>query len=283
MLSFSNRTTIMRILITGAGGRLGRLLYAARERDDAPDTEVVFQSRGAGRDVQWRPGEPVERLPDCDVLVALWGATQGDAEALSVNVGLVAQSRQVAQVCGARAVFHLSSAAVYGPGAGLTETATIAPLTPYGAAKAEMERRVRNVGAGMKECILRLANVVGADSLAGALASDKPVTLDRFDGGRGPVRSYIGAVDLLRVLSGLARVESGTLPFALNIAAPSPVAMEDLARAAGKRVIWQPAPEGAVQEVSIDTTRMHRLLPAIRTNADAAALIGELNALEKVT
>ncbi|QFT93074.1 RmlD substrate binding domain protein [Roseovarius sp. THAF9] len=270
----------MRILITGSGERLGRLLYAARERDDAPGAEI--QSRNAGRDVQWQPGATAARLPDCDALVALWGATSGSAEELAVNARLVALSRQVAQGCGARVVFHLSSAAVYGPGARLAETARIAPRTRYGAAKVEMERRVREGRASARECVLRLANVVGADSLAGALTSDGTVTLDRFDGGRGPVRSYIGATDLLRVLRALAEAEADNLHFALNIAAPAPVAMDDLARAAGKRVAWRTAPAEAVQEVSLDTGLLQSVLPTLRLTSDADELIAGLTALERV-
>ena len=272
----------MRILITGSGGRLGRLIYAARQLEGVPGAEVVFQSRGAGRDVQWQPGAPVAQLPDCDALVALWGATSGSAEDLAVNARLVALSRQVAQDCGAQMVFHLSSAAVYGPGARLAETARLAPRTPYGTAKVEMERRVRKGGAGVQECVLRLANVVGADSLAVALTSNGAVTLDRFEGGRGPMRSYIGATDLLRVLSALAKAETDSLPFALNIAAAAPVGMDDLARAAGKRVTWRTAPAQAVQEVSLDTGLMQSLLPAVRPTSDAGALIAGLTALERV-
>ncbi len=272
----------MRMLITGSGGRLGRLLYAARAQGVAADAEVVFQSRNAGRDVQWQPKEPIARLPECDAVVALWGATVGKAEELAVNATLVETSRQVARGLGARAVFHLSSAAIYGPGARLTEAADIAPLTPYGAAKATMERSVRCVGSGpgAADCILRLANVVGADSLAVALAGNAPVTLDRFADGHGPMRSYIGASDLLRVLCGLAHADIKTLPNALNIAAPGPVAMQDLARAAGKEVVWRPAPAEAVQEVSLDTKRMQALLPEIRPTADAKALVADLNALK---
>lgn len=272
----------MRMLITGSGGRLGRLLYAARACGVAADSEIVFQSRKAGRDVQWQPEEPITRLPACDAVVALWGATAGNAEELAVNATLVETSRQVAQGLGARAVFHLSSAAIYGPGARLTEAADIAPHTPYGAAKAAMERSVRcaDRGTGAADCILRLANVVGADSLAVALAGNAPVTLDRFADGHGPMRSYIGASDLLQVLCGLADPDIDTLPDALNIAAPEPVAMQDLASAAGKDVVWRPAPAEALQEVSLDTKRMQKLLPEIRLNADAKALVADLSALK---
>lgn len=272
----------MRMLITGSGGRLGRLLYAARGRGVAASAEIVFQSRKAGRDVQWKPEEPVARLPKCDAVVALWGATAGSAEELAVNAGLVETSRQVAQSLGARAVFHLSSAAIYGPGVQLTEAADIAAHTPYGVAKAAMERSVRGARSeiGAADCILRLANVVGADSLAVALAGNAPVTLDKFADGHGPMRSYIGASDLLRVLCGLADPDIETLPDALNIAAPEPVAMQDLASAACKDVVWRPAPSEALQEVSLDTKRMQRLLPEIRPTADAKALVAELNALK---
>jgi NAD dependent epimerase/dehydratase family enzyme len=63
------------------------------------------------------------------------------------------------------------------------------------------------------------------------------------------------------VLAGLACLPEGDLPGILNVAAPDPVAMEDLARAAGCRVSWRTAPPGAQAEVSLNTDRLSRLLP----------------------
>jgi len=90
---------------------------------------------------------------------------------------------------------------------------------------------------------------------------ERGITLDRFADGTGPRRSYIAPGDLARVLAGLARLAPDTLPDTLNIAAPAPVAMEDLARAAGCPVTWRAAPPEAQAEVSLDVNRLAQLLP----------------------
>jgi len=90
---------------------------------------------------------------------------------------------------------------------------------------------------------------------------ERGITLDRFADGTGPRRSYIAPGDLARVLAGLARLAMDDLPDLLNIAAPAPVAMEDLAGAADCPIIWRVAPPEAQAEVSLDTNRLARLLP----------------------
>jgi len=273
----------MRILITGSGGRLGRLLYAARGLCGSPGLELVFQSRGPDRDVQWRPEDPVDLLPECDALVALWGGTSGTDEDLALNARLVRLTCDVARARNASRVFHLSSAAVYGPGIRMSEEMPTRPLNAYGQAKLDMEAVARATSADLSQSVLRLANIVGADSLGPGLASDKDIYLDRFQDGRGPVRSYIGATDFLKVLCGLSMVDAKYLPFVLNIAAPEPVAMDSLANAAGKTVVWRQAPDHAVQEVSLDPTRMCHLVPSVHPSAEAETLISDLRRLEAMS
>ncbi|MEL7258659.1 MAG: NAD-dependent epimerase/dehydratase family protein [Pseudomonadota bacterium] len=129
-------------MITGSGGRLGRLLHAAAGLSDCGGVEILFQSRGHDADLRWSPGDPFDRLPKCDMVVALWGRTDGDERALAQNSELADLSRKVARHCGAERVVHMSSAAVYGPGQDLTEEAPMTPVNPYGAAKCAMETRV---------------------------------------------------------------------------------------------------------------------------------------------
>lgn len=270
----------MRILITGSGGRLGRLLFAAKHRLDNPLVDLVFQSRFPGRDLQWQPTENTRLLPKCDALVALWGVTSGTDDELAVNTTLVELSQKVARDCGAKKVFHLSSAAVYGAGTNMSEDWPARPQSAYGVAKARMEGAVRAGRNDLVQSVLRLANVVGADSLAHALSGTGAVHLDRFGDGHGPIRSYIGATDLLQVLCGLAGLEPDDLPFAINVSAPAPVAMGDLAAAAGKTITWRTAPSEAVQTVSLDVTRLQALLPSIRPTTDAVDLVADLRRLE---
>ena len=270
------------ILVTGAGGRLGRLLRAAARRAGSDGTRLAFQSRQPGADIAWAPGDPLSALPRCETLVALWGATGGDPAALAANSALVATSRQVALACGARRLIHLSSAAVYGPGRGMTEDAPLLPTADYGRSKRAMEQAVAALPAddGMAHCCLRLANVVGADSLAPGLRGTAPVGMDQFADGRGPLRSYIAPGDLLRVLRALSALPPDALPPVLNVAAPAPVRMDDLVRARGRDLAWRPAPDTAVPEVSLDVTRLETLLPGTTACHTADAMIADWAALE---
>lgn len=277
-------------LITGAGGRLGRLLRAAR--DDSPGLihDFLFQSRSNGADVLWRPGHPTDVLPACDAIIALWGATAGDDAQLALNETLVTLGSDLARDLGARRVVHLSSAAVYGPGQNMHEDHATGDCNRYGKSKLRMEAAVdqERQRGDLTHLCLRLANVVGADSLAPALRGERPTRIDDFDPApgshQGPVRSYIGAKGLITILDALLSLPADRWPPVLNIAAPNPIPMEALARAAGQRVIWQPAPETAVAEVSLDVSRLQALLPGIdarMTAEDAAAdLIAEWLRLE---
>lgn len=251
-------------LVTGSQGRLGRLLRCAwRHAPPCGGPRPLWQSRHAPADLVWSPGASLTDAPACDTVIALWGVTGGSAANLSVNTDLAFHSLRLARATGASRVLHLSSAAIYGPGTGHQEAQPPAPVTPYGHAKMTMEDTIRHWQDGpIRHCRLRLANVVGAESLAAALQPPgRPVTLDRFADGRGPRRSYIAPGDLARVLAGLAALPLQWLPSVLNVTAPCPIGMEDLARAAGCPVTWHTAPHSAVPEVSLDGARLAALLP----------------------
>ncbi len=270
------------MLITGSGGRLGRLMRRAALREGTGAWRVTFQSRRPGADILWSPGQRLDVLPRAALVVALWGRTAGDTRILAENAALVTTSAEVARACGARRLVHLSSAAVYGPGRALCEDSAPRPAGAYGAAKQALEAAVTALGDdGIAHCCLRLANVVGADSLAPALRGPGPVTLDRFADGQGPRRSYITASDVLRVVLALAELPPGALPARLNVAAPQPLSMEALARAAGRSVAWRPAPPEAIQDVTLDTSRLARLLPGAVRLTTAAQMIADWRMLSE--
>ncbi len=265
-----------RILITGANGRLGRLLHRAWHQWIGAPVQPVFAARRPPADLLLDMNAPLHDLPVCDTVVALWGQTRSDATALEQNVSLAGATRAVARACGARRVLHLSSAAVYGPGVDLSEDTAPTPHTPYGQSKLAMEARVADFASDTaRHVCLRLANVVGADSLAPALTAQDPVRLDRFEDGTGPLRSYISPGDLARILSALALLPVAGLPGILNIAAPDPVAMADLARAAGRDICWQTAPGGASQKVTLKTRRLTGLLPQVGLHRRAEDMIAD--------
>jgi len=70
------------------------------------------------------------------------------------------------------------------------------------------------------------------------------------------------------------------LPGLLNVAAPRPVRMEALVRAADCILNWRNAPTTAIQEVTLDATRLTRLLPGISFCGSADAMIADWQSLE---
>lgn len=270
-----------RCLFTGSNGRLGRLLQRAWPAlRDAPP--ALWLGRSAPADLLWSTEQPLPTLPPCGTLVALWGRTSGDARELALNSTLLDATLTLARHCGARRILHFSSAAVYGPGIDLRESDTPNPESAYGRAKWAMERAIAALPPeGFRHTVLRLANVVGADSLAPALLpQDAPVILDRFAAGHGPLRSYIAPGDLARVLAALALLPPETLPACLNVTAPHPIDMQDLAQAAGRPVRWRPAPEGAIAQVTLNAGVISSLMPTLDWRATAADMIADWRELE---
>ncbi|MEL7280127.1 MAG: NAD-dependent epimerase/dehydratase family protein [Pseudomonadota bacterium] len=273
-------------LITGAGGRLGKLLRAARDLKPYLHHEMVFQSRVGGADIQWSPGDSFDTLPRADAVIALWGRTSGSEEDLADNARLARLSSEMAVGTGATRIMHISTAAVYGPGRMMNEDHPTNTCNLYGKSKKDMETQIAALrdDMGLTHICLRLANVVGADSLAPALRSPGAATIDMFnadtDAPEGPRRSYIGAGDLLGVFDGLLSLPAETWPDVLNVACPKPISMDALIRAANKDVIWRPAPASAAAEVTLDASRLLTLLPSLTFRTTASALIEEWQCLE---
>lgn len=276
MPEFQSQKTL---LVTGAGGRIGRLIRRAFQAESPPGVKMVFLSRNTGADISWTPGQSTASLPVCDVIVAVWGITSGTPAALAGNSRLARESLKLAEICGAKRVLHFSSAAVYGMGIALHETHPCTPATAYGAAKLAMEQEIARFPDSIRHCCLRLANVVGADSLASGLRAPGHITLDRFENGHGPLRSYMSPSDLMRVICRLGILPARSLPSALNIAAPHPVAMADLARAAIRPFKWRKAPGDAIQCVSLDAGSMTRLLPGTVQHKTAPDMIRDWQSL----
>lgn len=271
-----------RIIVTGSNGRLGRILRGAATLADRKDTMMQFAARSGPSDLPaFSAGAVPATLPPADLVVALWGVTSGTPSELAQNADLAQASVAVARACGAPRLLHLSSAAIYGPGTDMAEHDAPNPANPYGQAKLALEARVADLSPpGLHQCCLRLANVLGADSLAPALLSgaDEPATLTRFADGRGPLRSYIPPGLLYRVLCGLAALPPADLPPVLNVAAHPPVEMEALLRATGKHIIWKEPPPGDRQHVTLSTTRLAALLPALDLHMTAPDMIQDWRA-----
>ncbi len=269
-----------RVLILGAGGKVGRLVravWAAQPVAGVTFVPVVRRDTGERGQVIWAPGQPPEELPEADSVLALWGVTPSPGADLDKNTKLALCAMDIGRAVGADRVLHCSSAAVYAPEpAPLSETTLPVPGSPYGQAKLDMERAVHgSASAGKAGICLRIGNVAGAESLFGAMMRSDDVHLDRFSDGAGPERSYIAPLDLAHVLVTLATCPPCDVPAILNVAAPVPTAMEAIARAAGRRVIWRPAPAGAARRVVLDTARLNTLCPLGTETACADHLVSD--------
>lgn len=267
------------LMILGATGKVGRLL---RARWQSP-LRTLWQSRQALADPDWLHWTLDQPLPPTKVLFVLSGVTSGPPEALAQNAVLGKAIAQAALQAGVDEVILASTMAVYGGAAfggsaasdfiGAKEDAAPQDPNPYGASKLAQERVMADI-LGDRLCALRLGNVVGADLLGVMLARGGRLSLDQFKDGCGPRRSYLGAGLLARGLQGLVdRVLAGQpLPDVLNFAAPEPLAMADLLKAAGMGYDWKPAPDTAVPLAAMDCTRLQGLLPFMATPLTAQDL-----------
>ncbi|MFB9148491.1 NAD-dependent epimerase/dehydratase family protein [Roseovarius ramblicola] len=273
------------ILLTGASGRVGRMLCACWQ-DVVPGLALLPQYRRAAPQgaLAWNPldgpGALLDHIAETGrrpaAIVALAGITPGPGRDLSLNTALAEATLDASVAAGVPRVLLASSSAVYGGdgGAPFGEDAPPAPVNAYGTAKQEMEAACAPWRArGLDICAMRIGNVAGADALLRNAVRAGPggaVVIDRFADGGGPVRSYIGPTTLAMVLATLCR-HPGPLPRVLNIAAPRPVTMTALAKAAGARIETRPAPQGAHQHITLDCRRLaalHRFAPGDSTPAE---------------
>lgn len=251
------------MMITGANGRIGRLLRPWMGA-------AIWVRRGPGEALDWDPlTGPEPLLTYCarhgapDVLLQL-----GRGDEVAIGRATV----EAAQKAGIPRVLLASSSAVYGASRPepWSEDDPAVPTSPYGEAKLAMERACAEPGVTM----LRIGNVAGADALL--TNPRRPLLLDRFPDGAGPLRNYIGPQTLARVLRALA--EAPALPPVLNLATPRPVGMADLADAAGLPLERQPAPPTAIARLTLATARLESLFPFTDTDSDPARMVAEWHA-----
>lgn len=261
------RQTDFPLIVTGAGGRVGRLL-----RKVAPKGRVIWVTRtpSDNGDVSW--DNLISGVPAGAVILHLAGAVKGE---LSLNARL---AQQVCNARGSRHVFVASTAAVYRPTASdLQEDTPADPQNAYGAAKLAMERAVRGQGV----TLLRIGNVAGADSLLGGLVAGTSAILDPVVGqSGGPQRSYIGPMTLWRTFQHLAEmaVAGVNLPEVLNVASPGALAMADLLDAADAPWTYGAQKADTVPRVVLDVSRLSSLMPT--ATAKASDVVGEWRAAQ---
>ena len=266
------------ILVLGATGRLGKIL-----RSYWPTGLARWQTR----QVAQGPDEvQVDILSDPDglacaaegvsVILCLAGIVPAAAARtgtdMADNTALALAALRAAERSHAR-VFLVSSAAVYGAQTGVfTETQALCPTSAYGVAKRDMETAGAALATslGVPTCCLRIGNIAGADAILGGWGHG--FRLDQFPDGLTPRRSYIGPQTLANVL--LRLTQTADLPDVLNIAAPGEVEMGALLDAAGLPWGACPAPDTALPQVCLQTTRLRRYvdLPDQAGSPDRLAL-----------
>ena len=260
VLSLGGWFRVVDLIVTGAGGRLGRILRAAWAEEAGP-LRPVWTGRGVGLPVQWDMlAEMPQGLPRGAVVLHLAGATlQGDPSAMRRNTDLVPPLLRMCQKTGARRLLFMSSAPVYPPGGPWAETADLAPSTAYGRSKAEAEALVR-AQSHVPVTILRPGNIAGADALLGPRGPGE-ILLDPVPGQLGgPLRSWIGARLLAQVLAALCQRD---LPPVLNLAQGPPLRMGELLQASGLPWRYGAAP-AAVPIATQDAALLQTILPLPR-------------------
>jgi nucleoside-diphosphate-sugar epimerase len=252
-----------RILLLGGTGRVGKLVVW-HWREMATERIQLFEQH---RDTSQTTGFYWSLQEDrsdilvgrgIDAIVSLAGITPRPGAELSLNKSLATAVMRAAFDAGIDRVLLASSSAVYGVGDGtpMSEASPTKPVNDYGRAKLEMEHACSTWrDKGLKVCCLRIGNVAGADALlqnVARTANNHPVTIDTFADGRGPVRSYIGPRSLARVLATLT-THDALLPKVMNIAAPDPISMDALAKAAGHPWTARSAQPTEQQNITLNT------------------------------
>lgn len=165
----------MKLLITGAGGYLGRFIAARAVAEGAEITAFGRSDPGLGGFIPFDLGSPPPALPQADALVhaafdhvpGRYRGGEGDDPA-----GFMARNRDgsarlfdAAQAAGIGRVVFLSSRAVYGPhpaGTSLTEDMPPLPDTLYGRMKAAVEDDLAaRARPGFAPVSLRITGVYG--------------------------------------------------------------------------------------------------------------------------
>lgn len=268
----------MKFALTGASGRVGRLIVHSWTNPNSTWNSVPLQYRCAvelisPRIIPWNvangPNELLhwmDKFGALDTLIVLSGVTPATSTDMMQNIAIAKRYLDAARVTGIKRVLLASSAAVYGvsDGSPMDETHLCVPLNNYGKSKLAMEAMVRDFAESTKieVCCLRIGNIAGADALllnAPKATPDAPLIIDQFANGSGPLRSYIGPTQFGDVLAKLACYE-GQLPPTLNVAGTSPVRMEDLAIAAAIPWRYELAPKTSHQSIILDCSALEALI-----------------------
>lgn len=284
------------LLLIGSNGRVGRLVTKAWSLNP-PEARFLTQARQPAEDktvnrLVWNPADGARALKahvdahgPVSTMVVMAGVVPASGRNLDDNAAIVRACLLGARDAGIGRVLVASSSAVYGAWkqTPYAEGDATRPVNHYGQSKLDMEDEARRSAGDTTELtFLRIGNIAGADALLinrARATTAMPLRIHRFGDGKGPLRSYIGPVSLARLLARLA-TSHNALPDVINVAAPTPVQMEDLATRSGMPWTYVPAPQTAHQRITLDTSLLGCLCPLPVLGSGADAIIGEWAGLD---
>ncbi|MHA3914878.1 NAD-dependent epimerase/dehydratase family protein [Halovulum sp. GXIMD14793] len=275
-----------RLLLVGASGRVGQLV-ANSWRRSAPEADITLQTRHKSKtgNLVWSPEDGTDAL-NRDIarngpiaaMIMLAGVTPATGDDMSVNTRVAMACLHAAVATDIPRILLASSSAIYGAGDGtaFSESCAPAPASDYARSKLEMEQAADIFRTkGLEVCALRIGNVAGADALllnASSASATDPIRIDQFASQTGPIRNYIGPDTFARVLAYLSLTAS-PLPPVLNIAAPEPIPMESLAKAAALPWTYVPALATAIRSVTLDCSLLSGLYRFNPEDSDPAEMV----------
>ena len=271
------------VLVTGASGRVASLLrpwlVPKAELDIRWQSSVDNTGLAGWYRCEMNDGDKLAALArGCDAVLHLAGVTPHQPNPdYSANARLAIRAFAAASRARVPVFFAASSAAVYGTGpVPFHEGDACKPDTDYGRANVAAENQLvqASEGAPTRLCLLRIGNLAGADALM--QGQPRPTVIDQYPHGATPVRSYVAAQTLARVLRDLTQIAPQHLPQTLNVAAPRPVEMAALMQAAG--LAWSPRPQGYTlrRRIVMSTELLESLVEIRPEDASPDLLVGDV-------
>ena len=202
-------------------------------------------------------------LQGVQTVLCFAGETGGSVSDLSINKVIAEASLKLAEDIGAKRLFYISSAAVYGDGQMLTEFDEPNPCNDYGESKLQAEALLSGSDSAVSVTILRLGNVLFGDSITCQLRPGSglnSVNLDFFPNGKSLTRSYIDSVSLLKVIEKLAR--NDTHYRLLNVASVESVEVESLLTKLGVQITRKDRTYWSSQNITMSTNLLRQFVGA---------------------